>query len=163
MYASKNSGPYRCPRGYRGGTAAGVRSNTFILRAAGSRANGHPRADRKIARTATTVMAAPVLITRRQTTIIFLIRVAFNLPTAFHGLTAPLDIRAATAYYPKYRSGSRRLPLKIQGTAQDRSFLIRVGAIKALRPSKGQEPAGANFSHRDLSRRTGYPVRQIPY
>jgi hypothetical protein len=40
---------------------------------------------------------------------------------------------------------------------QDRSFLIRVGAVKALRPSKGQEPAGANFSHRDLSRRTGYP------
>jgi hypothetical protein len=29
----KNSGPFRCPRGYRGGTAAGVRSNTFILHA----------------------------------------------------------------------------------------------------------------------------------
>ena len=28
VYASKNSGPYRCPREYRGGTAAGVRSNT---------------------------------------------------------------------------------------------------------------------------------------
>jgi uncharacterized membrane protein YeaQ/YmgE (transglycosylase-associated protein family) len=41
---------------------------------------------------------------------------------------------------------------------QDRSFLIEVGAIKALRPSKGQEPAGAKFSHRDLSRRTGYPT-----
>jgi hypothetical protein len=44
---------------------------------------------------------------------------------------------------------------------QDRSFLIWVGAVKALRPSKEQEPAGANFSHRDLSRRTGYPVRHI--
>jgi uncharacterized membrane protein YeaQ/YmgE (transglycosylase-associated protein family) len=41
------------------------------------------------------------------------------------------------------------------------AFLIRVGAVKALRPRKGQEPAGANFSHRDLSRRTGYPVRHI--
>jgi hypothetical protein len=28
-HALKNSGPCRCPRGYRGGTAAGVRSNTF--------------------------------------------------------------------------------------------------------------------------------------
>lgn len=48
--------------------------------------------------------------------------------------------------------------LEIQGTVQVRSFLIEVGAIKALRPSKGQEPAGAKFSHRDLSRRTGYPT-----
>jgi uncharacterized membrane protein YeaQ/YmgE (transglycosylase-associated protein family) len=43
---------------------------------------------------------------------------------------------------------------------QDRSFLIRVGAVKAQWPSKGQEPAGVNFFHRDPSRRTGYPVRQ---
>lgn len=28
---------------------------------------------------------------------------------------------------------------------------------KAQRPRKGQEPAGDHFSHRDLSRRTGYP------
>jgi hypothetical protein len=33
---------------------------------------------------------------------------------------------------------------------QDRSFLI-----------KGQEPAGVDFSHRDLSRRTSYPVRHV--
>jgi uncharacterized membrane protein YeaQ/YmgE (transglycosylase-associated protein family) len=40
---------------------------------------------------------------------------------------------------------------------QNRSFVIEAGAGAALWPSKGQEPAGANFSHRDLSRRTGYP------
>jgi hypothetical protein len=44
---------------------------------------------------------------------------------------------------------------------QDRSFLVEAGAVKALWPSKGQEPARAKVSHRDLSRRTCYPVRHI--
>ena len=46
-------------------------------------------------------------------------------------------------------------PWKYGGQCRTGVFLF--GAVKALRPSKGQEPAGANFSHRDLSRRTGYP------
>ena len=79
------------------------------------------------------------------------------------GLTPPLDIRAITAYCEDIAPDPGSCTLEMQGAAQDRSFLIRVGAVKALRPSKGQEPAGANFSHRDLSRRTGYPVRHIPY
>jgi hypothetical protein len=46
---------------------------------------------------------------------------------------------------------------------QYRCFIIVVGAFKAQRPSKGQEPAGAKFSHRDLSRRTGYPYVTFHY
>jgi hypothetical protein len=41
----KNSGPYRCPRGYRGGAAARVRSNTFILRACRLSREGTPRSE----------------------------------------------------------------------------------------------------------------------
>jgi hypothetical protein len=78
-------------------------------------------------------------------------------------LTPLVDIRAITAYCGGIAPDPGSCTLEIQGAVQDRSFLIRVGAVKALRPSKGQEPAGANFSHRDLSRRTGYPVRHIPY
>jgi hypothetical protein len=87
----------------------------------------------------------------------------FHLPAACRRLTPLVDIRAITAYCEDIAPDPGSCTLEIQGTVQDRSFLIRVGAVKALRPSKGQEPAGANFSHRDLSRRTGYLVRQIPY
>ena len=87
----------------------------------------------------------------------------FHLPAACRRLTPLVDIRAITAYCEDIAPDPGSCTLEIQGTVQDRSFLIRVGAVKALRPSKGQEPAGANFSHRDLSRRTGYPVRHIPY
>ena len=81
----------------------------------------------------------------------------FHLPAACRRLTPLVDIRAITAYCEDIAPDPGSCTLEIQGTVQDRSFLIRVGAVKALRPSKGQEPAGANFSHRDLSRRTGYP------
>ena len=75
-----------------------------------------------------------------------------------------MDIMAATAYCEGIALDIWHLPLEKYGEAvQDRSFLFRVGAVKAQRPSKGQEPAGVNSSHRDTSRRTGYPVRQIPY
>jgi hypothetical protein len=87
VYASKNSGPYGCPRGYRGGTAAGVRSNTFILRACWL---SRERTSRSKPRDhASFGWLSP----------------ARRMPR----LTPPLDIRAATAYCLKWRSGSRRL------------------------------------------------------
>ena len=70
----------------------------------------------------------------------------FHLPAACRRLTPLVDIRAITAYCEDIAPDPGSCTLEIQGTVQDRSFLIRVGAVKALRPSKGQEPAGANFS-----------------
>ena len=44
------------------------------------------------------------------------------------------------------------------GAAQDPEFLyVRAGAGKGATAQKGQEPAGDEFSLRDLSRGTGYP------
>jgi hypothetical protein len=61
-------------------------------------------------------------------------------------------------YYKSIAPEIRQLhPGKYGEAVRDRSFLIRVGAVKALRPSKGQESARLSFSHRDLSRRTGCP------
>lgn len=48
----------------------------------------------------------------------------------------------------------------VHGGSSGRSGVFRTLAgapEKAQRPGNGQEPAGDNFSHRDLSRRTGYP------
>jgi hypothetical protein len=47
---------------------------------------------------------------------------------------------------------------------RDPDFFLGVRARRqerARRPSKGQEPAGDHFSHRDLSRRTGYPYVNV--
>jgi hypothetical protein len=91
-------------------------------------------------------------------------RVSFSLsadlllPAAeFRRPTRLLDISGIRAYYHDIAPDIWRLYPGNIGTAKDRSFLVEAGAGAALWPSKGQEPAGANFSHRDLSRRTGYP------
>jgi hypothetical protein len=66
-----------------------------------------------------------------------------------------------TMYYEDIAPDIWRLdPEKYGEPAQDRSFLIQVGAVKALRPVKGKSPRDF-FSRRDPSRRTGYPVCQI--
>ena len=44
-----------------------------------------------------------------------------------------------------------------RGSGTGPEFSLRAGAGKAQRSRKGQEPAGVIFSHRDPSRRTGYP------
>jgi hypothetical protein len=84
-------------------------------------------------------------------------QICFYLPAEFRRPTRLLDISGIRAYYRDIAPDIWRLYPGNIGTAQDRSFLVEVGAGAALWPSKGQEPAGANFSHRDLSRRTGYP------
>jgi hypothetical protein len=77
------------------------------------------------------------------------------------GALIPLmDISAAAGYSKDIAPESWQLHPD-QGAVQDRSFLIRL-ALKMRRSlEKGKSPRELLPSHRDLSRRTGYPVRQF--
>ena len=78
------------------------------------------------------------------------------------GLTSPLDIRAATAYHRNIAPDTGGCTLEYRAQCRTGVFLLRSAPLRQ-RPSKGQEPAGAKFSHRDLSRRTGYPYVTFHY
>ena len=68
-----------------------------------------------------------------------------------------MDIRAIKAYCQDIAPDIWQLySEKYEGQHRIGVFLFEPRR-KALWPSKGQEPAEIFFSHRDLSRRTGYP------
>jgi hypothetical protein len=68
-----------------------------------------------------------------------------------------VDTSAATGYYENIAPDPADASREYRGSSQDPEFSFGPTPKKAQRPRKGQEPAGVIFSHRDLSRRTGYP------